>query len=247
MRRPMVAANWKLNGSVELCQEFESKLVPGDEVDVCLFPTSLHLATLTDLFRHSAVTTGAQNVYLESSGAYTGEISAAMVATLGGKYVLVGHSERRTYFGETDADVAKKFRIILEAGLTPVLCLGETLEERESGLASKTVQRQLHAVEKAWDHPAFSSSLIAYEPVWAIGTGLAATAEIAQEMHASIRQQLAMISEKCAETIRVLYGGSVKADNAEELYLQKDIDGFLVGGASLNVSEFNQICGAVGS
>ena len=241
----MVAANWKLNGSAELCREFASNLISPDDVDICLFPTSIHLATLSAMCNGSVVATGAQNVYFEVSGAYTGEISATMVAELGAEFVLVGHSERRTIFGETDSEIARKFEIIMEAGLTPVLCIGETLEERESEMAVDIVQRQLHAVEKTWDHPAFLQTLIAYEPVWAIGTGHAATPEMAQEMHATIRKTLFSISSECGQKIRILYGGSVKEENAKALYAKEDIDGFLVGGASLDVKEFNQICNAV--
>ena len=245
MRRPMIAANWKLNGSVQLCEIFASNLAPTNDADVCLFPTALHLARLSDLFRSSQVATGAQNVHHETTGAYTGEISAAMVADLGGRYVLVGHSERRALFGETDAIVAKKYKTIMEAGLTPVLCIGETLEERESGMAYQTVQRQLCSVEETCGHPASLQSIIAYEPVWAIGTGKAATAEIAQDMHAKIRDQMSSYSEEWADTARILYGGSVKSSNASELFAQADVDGFLVGGASLEVDEFNQICKVV--
>lgn len=247
MRKPVVAANWKMNGSLELCEHFARNLVRPEYADVWIFPTALHLGILTDSFRDSVVSTGAQNVWCEPDGAYTGEISATMIGTLGAQLALVGHSERRAMFGDSDEVVAKKFKKITDAGLVPVLCVGETLKERESGLAFEAVQRQLNAVEDAWDRPVYSHEAIAYEPVWAIGTGKAATAEIAQEMQALIRDHVDRKSTGESQTVRILYGGSVKATNASELIAQKDIDGFLVGGASLDVDEFNQLCEAVKS
>lgn len=247
MRKPVVAANWKMNGSLELCAQFAHTLVRPEYADVWIFPSALHLGALTDSFRESSVVTGAQNVWHEPSGAYTGEVSADMVATLGAKLALVGHSERRALFGDSDDVVAKKFKKISDAGLIPVLCVGETLEEREAGLAFEAVRRQLTAVEEAWDSPAYSHEAVAYEPVWAIGTGKAATADIAQEMQALIRNHVESKSTGESQTLRILYGGSVKATNVPELIAQNDIDGFLVGGASLDVDEFNQICEAVRS
>ena len=247
MRKPVVAANWKMNGSLELCERFAGNLVRPDYADVWIFPTALHLGSLTEYLQDCDVTTGAQNVWCESDGAFTGEISATMVATLGAQLALVGHSERRALFGDSDAVVAKKFMKIKDAGLIPVLCVGETLEERESGLAFEAVQRQLSAVENAWDRSIYAHETIAYEPVWAIGTGKAATAEIAQEMQALIRNHVDMNDTGDSHAVRILYGGSVKAVNALELIAQEDIDGFLVGGASLDVNEFNQICEAVKS
>lgn len=220
-------------------------MVRPEYADVWLFPSSLHLAKLTELFRGSDVATGAQNVWTDVSGAYTGEISASMVARIHAELALVGHSERRATFGDSDAIVAKKFKIIMEAELIPVLCVGETLEERESEMAHLAVQRQLHAVEAAWDRSVYSHSVIAYEPVWAIGTGKAATAAIAQEMHALIREHVRMQGSGDADALRILYGGSVKPENARELIAESDIDGFLVGGASLDVDDFNRICESV--
>lgn len=247
MRKPVVAANWKMNGSLELCEHFVANLVRPDYADVWLFPTALHLGSLAESFRDCDISTGVQNVWCEVEGAFTGEISASMVAALGGQLALVGHSERRASFGDSDAVVAKKFKKITEAGLIPVLCVGETLEERESGLAFEAVQRQLNAVEEAWDSPTFSHVSIAYEPVWAIGTGKAATPTIAQEMQALIRNHVDQNNTGDSDAVRILYGGSVKAAGASELIAQEDIDGFLVGGASLDVNEFNQICEAVKS
>ena len=234
-----------MNGSLALCKQFTCNLVRPDYADVWIFPTTLHLQALTDSLRDSRVETGAQNVWYEPDGAFTGEISAKMVATLGARLALVGHSERRAMFGDSDEVVAKKFKTISAAGLIPVLCVGETLEERESGLAFESIQRQLDAVEKAWDRADFVHQAIAYEPVWAIGTGKAATAEIAQEIHARIRHYVDENGSGEGQAVRILYGGSVKATNAPELIAQEDIDGFLVGGASLDVEEFNQICETV--
>lgn len=236
-----------MNGSLELCEHFTCNLVRPDYADVWIFPSALHLRSLTDSLRDTGIASGAQNVWYEPDGAYTGEISATMVATLGAQLALVGHSERRAMFGDSDEVVAKKFKRITDAGLKPVLCVGESLEERESGLAFEAVRRQLIAVEEAWDHAVYSHEAIAYEPVWAIGTGKAATAEIAQEMHALIRNHVGGSGTGESQVVRILYGGSVKAANAPELIAQEDIDGFLVGGASLDVDEFNQICEAVKS
>ena len=245
MRKPVVAANWKMNGSLELCAHFTRELLRPEYADVWLFPTALHLRSLTDSFHDSDIATGAQNVWCEPEGAYTGEISAMMVKSLGAQLALVGHSERRAMFGDSDEVVARKFRKVADVGLTPVLCVGETLEERESGLAFEAVKRQLNAVEEIWDCATYTHEVIAYEPVWAIGTGKAATAEIAQDMQAHIRDHVDRSASGESEELRILYGGSVKASNASELIAQDDIDGFLVGGASLNVEEFNQICEAV--
>lgn len=247
MRKPVVAANWKMNGSLELCEHFTRDLIRPEYADVWIFPTALHLGSLTDSFCDSDIATGAQNVWCEPEGAFTGEISAMMVKSLGAQLALVGHSERRALFGDSDEVVARKFERIIDAGLIPVLCVGETLEERESGLAFESVQRQLNAVERVWDGANYAHKVIAYEPVWAIGTGKAATAEIAQEMQGLIREHVDRKGSGDSEELRILYGGSVKASNAPELIAQNDIDGFLVGGASLDIDEFNQICEAVKS
>ena len=246
MRQPVVAANWKMHGSLELCERYAAELQLPADVEVWVFPTALHLASLNQAIKgKKTISTGAQNVWYEVEGAYTGEISAEMVATTGSSFVLVGHSERRMSFGDSDSVVAKKFKSILQAGLEPVLCIGETLAERESGHAFKAVDRQLAAVESAWDEADYKHKTIAYEPVWAIGTGRAATAEIAQEMQEHIREHVRECGTGQSEHVRILYGGSVKASNASELFMQDDVDGFLVGGASLDVDEFSQICEAV--
>lgn len=246
MRKPVVAGNWKMNGSLVLCERFATDLETCDGIDVWLFPSSLHLARLTELLASSKVETGAQNVWFKPEGAFTGEASAKMVAELGAMFALVGHSERRAMFGDADEITARKFTSIVEAGLTPVLCVGETLEERDSGRAFDAVARQLNAIEKNWEiGGGLRHQVIAYEPVWAIGTGRTASADIAQEMHAKIREYVCEKRSGDSREVRILYGGSVKANNAAELIQQEDIDGFLVGGASLEIEEFQNICEAV--
>lgn len=230
---------------MQLCERFANSLDIVDTVDVWIFPTALHLAKLTELLTDSHIETGAQNVWLDTDGAFTGEISATMVAELGAKLALVGHSERRAMFGDSNQVVAEKFKTISAAGLTPVLCVGETIEQRDSGQAIDAVTQQLAAVEDAWSGSDMAHQVIAYEPVWAIGTGKAATAEIAQEMHAAMRHYVHEKKSGDSDNVRILYGGSVKSNNAEELIQQDDIDGFLVGGASLLIDEFMGICEAV--
>ncbi len=234
-----------MNGSLELCKQFAADLVRPNYADVWIFPTALHLNSLTSMLHGSRISTGAQNVSSETDGPFTGEISASMVANMHAELALTGHSERRAQFGDSDSLVAQKFKRISEAGLMPVLCVGETLEERKAGLASTAVQRQLREVEASWDRPDFSHRAIAYEPVWAIGTGKAATADVVQEMHREIRTYVENVNTGKGDNLRILYGGSVNAKNARELIVQEDIDGFLVGGASLDVIEFNRICEAV--
>lgn len=246
-RKSLVAANWKLNGSHSLCEQFARDLGVFDATDVWLFPTALHLSLMVDLFKQRQNVVGAQNVAIQQSGAYTGEVAANMVAELGGKAALVGHSERRSLFGESDEIVASKFKIIQTAGLIPVLCVGESLEKRDKGMAYEAVQQQLQAVEASWDQPDLRHHVIAYEPVWAIGTGRAASSEQVQEMHMFIRDHVNQNSNNLESEIRILYGGSVNVENAAELIQQQDVDGFLVGGASLNTDSFNGICEIVNS
>jgi len=187
---------------------------------------------------------GAQDVSEYQAGAFTGEVAAGMLVDFGCRYVLIGHSERRQLFGETDKRVAAKFRAAQAAGLTPVLCVGETLEEREAGCTMDVLFRQLDAVLAEVSAQDLSNAIVAYEPVWAIGTGRNATPELAQEVHASLRARIALTSTKVADSIQILYGGSVKAENATDLFAMPDIDGGLVGGASLNVAEFLRIVDA---
>ncbi len=217
----------------------------GTEVVIC--PPCVYLADCAALLKGSAIALGAQNLYHAPAGAYTGEISAAMLVDFQCRYVIVGHSERRALCGESDDDVAHKVIAAVKAGLTPILCVGEQLDERETGRTEAVVARQLDAVlHSVAGMAALGHAVIAYEPVWAIGTGMTASPQQAQEVHAFIRQRIAGRNADLAEKIQLLYGGSVKAANAVELFSMPDIDGGLIGGASLQASEFLAICRAAG-
>ena len=212
------------------------------EIVVC--PPYILIPGVADSLAGSSVAWGGQNLSTEPKGAFTGEISAAMLLDFGCKYVIVGHSERRALYGETDELVAEKYAVALEAGLVPILCVGELLEERESGTTEAVVGRQLDAVVARVGIAGIARGVIAYEPVWAIGTGKTATPDQAQEVHAFIRERLAKADAGVAEGVRILYGGSVKGANAAELFSMADIDGGLIGGASLAAEEFLTICRA---
>ena len=212
------------------------------DADIAVFPSFIHLQQARDLLQDSQIGFGAQNLHAQDSGAYTGEVSGLMLKDLGCDYVLVGHSERRQLFGETNAIVAEKFAAALKHQLTPVLCVGETQVERESNQTEPVVLAQLQAVLDKVGIDAFSKAIIAYEPVWAIGTGLTATPAQAQAVHAFIRARLAEYNAPLAEALRIVYGGSVKGSNAAEIFSQPDVDGGLVGGASLTPTEFVTIC-----
>lgn len=212
------------------------------DADIAVFPSFIHLQQARDLLQDSQIGFGAQNLHAQDSGAYTGEVSGLMLKDLGCDYVLVGHSERRQLFGETNAIVAEKFAAALKHQLTPVLCVGETQAERESNQTEPVVLAQLQAVLDKVGIDAFSKAIIAYEPVWAIGTGLTATPAQAQAVHAFIRARLAEHNAPLAEALRIVYGGSVKGSNATEIFSQPDVDGGLVGGASLTPTEFVTIC-----
>ena len=248
-RRPLVAANWKMNGSREsvtaLLQGFRQGL-PADGVDVLVCAPSIYIPLAADKLAGSAIALGAQTVSEHAHGAYTGEISADMLKDYGCRYVIIGHSERRHIFGETNEVVANKFRYAREQGLDVILCLGERLEEREAGMTEQVLSEQLEAVIAGAGIAAFDGAVIAYEPVWAIGTGLTATPEQAQAAHSFIRLQVARHDDRIADEIRILYGGSVKADNAAGLFAMADVDGGLIGGASLKIDDFLAICRAAG-
>ena len=223
--------------------------VPGDKggVQVVICPPFVYLADCAALLKGSAIALGAQNLYHAPSGAYTGEISAAMLMDFQCRYVIVGHSERRALFGESDDEVARKVIAAVKSGLTPILCVGEQLDERETGRTEEVVARQLDAVlHSAGGMAALGHAVIAYEPVWAIGTGMTASPQQAQDVHAFVRQRIAQHNADLAGRIQLLYGGSVKAANAAELFSMPDIDGGLIGGASLQASEFLAICRAAG-
>jgi len=251
MRTPLVAGNWKMNGTrasvAELMQGLagETDGLTGVETLVC--PSFVFIQQVQELIGKTSIKLGAQDLYVEAGGAFTGEISGPMLADAGCQYVLVGHSERRALMGETDEIVARKFAAAQEHGLVPVLCLGETLDERQSDATMAVISRQFLAVVETVGIEAFRNAVVAYEPVWAIGTGETASPEQAQEVHAALRALAAKRSAKIAADLRLLYGGSVKAANARELFSMPDIDGGLIGGASLQAEEFLAICQAASS
>ena len=247
MRRPLVAGNWKMHGSRADNAVLLEALIEANDVapcDVVVCPPFVYLWECGRMLKESRIALGAQDVSAEAQGAFTGEVSAAMLKDVGCLYVLVGHSERRQLHREDDALVARKFVAAHGAGLTPILCVGETLEERERGLTREVVMRQLEAVLKLAGIAAFERAIVAYEPVWAIGTGKTATPEQAQELHGQIRERFVTQDATIGGALRLLYGGSVKAANAAELFGKTDVDGGLVGGACLKADEFIRICAA---
>lgn len=269
-KRLTVVGNWKMNGSKSWVSQFIKELYSGyselssevgglhaiDGIDVILCPPFIYLEQVSNLLKNANQYTnqsgiqysnqfklGAQNAYCEDRGAYTGEISPTMLLDVGCEYVILGHSERR-HMGETNALIARKFLKAYDNGLTPILCVGETQEERELGQTSVVIQNQLQAVLELNSVECFKRALIAYEPIWAIGTGLTATPAQAEEVHAFIRACIAKLSTRVAQTLRILYGGSVKSSNASELFKSPQIAGGLIGGASLQSEEFLNICRA---
>ena len=248
MRGYLVAGNWKMNGSHAANAELLDGVIAGvpanEAVDVLVCPPYPYLAAAQAKVEGTKVQLGSQNVSEYGEGAYTGEVSGAMLRDNGCQYAIVGHSERRALMGETSAKVAEKFQAALDAGLTPILCVGETLEEREAENTEAVIDEQLNAVLDACGVDTFANAVIAYEPVWAIGTGKVATPEQAQAVHAHIRAAVRSRSEDVANNIRILYGGSVKGDNAHGLFSNPDIDGGLIGGASLKAADFLAIADA---
>jgi len=248
MRRPVVAGNWKMHGSRSaneaLLSDLEERLQPEWPVDIVVFPPYVYLADAVRMLEEGVIAVGAQDVCTEPVGAFTGQVAAAMLKDVGCKYVIVGHSERRRLYHEDDVLVARKFAAVLQAGLTPLLCVGETLEERESHRTEEVVARQLEAVTAMNGVSSLAEAIVAYEPVWAIGTGRTASPEQAQAVHAYLRDRIGAQDAKMARRLRILYGGSVKASNAAELFAMPDVDGGLVGGASLSADEFLKICAA---
>src|SRR5258706_429267 len=246
MRARLVVGNWKMHGSLDtnarLLDALRAglKAVRGAAIVVCApFP---YLAQVSAALAGSSIAWGAQNVADHDAGAYTGEVSGAMLREFGCRYAIVGHSERRGLYGEDDVRVAARFAAAQRAGLTPILCVGETLEQRERGETENVVERQLSAVAAVAGVPAFASAALAYEPVWAIGTGRNATPQQAQEVHAFIRAWVAKRSKEAAAALTLMYGGSVKPGNARELFAMPDVDGGLIGGASLVAEDFIAIC-----
>lgn len=251
-RKSLVAGNWKMHGTpasvdallVALRRFSDTQAWSSGRVDVAVCPPTVFVPAALAALAGSSVVVGAQNASEHEAGAYTGEVSPQMFAAMGVRYVILGHSERRSLFGEGDAMVSAKVQQALGAGVTPILCVGETLNERQQGVTYTVVQRQLDAVIARVGVDALRDCVIAYEPVWAIGTGMTATPAQAQDVHAFLRTHLAARSAAIAAKIQILYGGSVKAANAAELFACEDIDGGLIGGASLNAEEFLAICQA---
>lgn len=246
MRRALVAGNWKMHGSRAMAARLVADVEASApaEVDVAVLPPFPYIAALAEQHSGTRVAFGAQDISAHAQGAYTGEVSGAMLKDIGCTFVLAGHSERRQYHAESDDLVALKFVVAQSAGLVPILCVGETLAERDSNATEEVIARQLDAVISRAGIDAFSACVVAYEPVWAIGTGRTATPEQAQAVHRFIRTKLAGLDGTIGGSLRLLYGGSVKPSNAAELFGQPDVDGGLIGGASLVAQDFLAICAA---
>ncbi|PCI81200.1 MAG: triose-phosphate isomerase [SAR86 cluster bacterium] len=249
MRQKLVVGNWKMHGSRtqvrQLIESVAASTADLKKVEIAVGPTLLHIGFAAELCTSedaSHLKLAAQNLFTEPEGAFTGEVSAPMLAEYGVNYVIVGHSERREFFAETDQVVAAKFKATQASGMIPILCVGESLSQREAGTSAEVVLTQLNAVIQSAGIEALQYAVLAYEPLWAIGTGKTASKEQAQEIHHVLREHIAKSNATIAEDIRILYGGSVKAANAAELFSQADIDGGLVGGASLKAEEFVSIC-----
>jgi triosephosphate isomerase len=246
MRKSLIAGNWKMFKTLEEAVLFAEKLAllvkDVSDRDILVCPPSLYISPLIHALADSSVFVGAQNVFWEDQGAFTGEVSAPMVKSTGARFAIIGHSERRQYFSETDESVNKRLIACLKAGITPIVCVGETLDERESGKTLDVIRNQMTKGLTNISKTQATHLVIAYEPIWAIGTGKTATPEIAQEVHGFIRSQMKdLFGPEIAGAIRILYGGSVKPDNIDVLMAQADIDGALVGGASLEVASFERI------
>jgi len=248
MRQSLVVGNWKMNGSVQKNQSLLESLKQGigsvQHAEVAVCPPFVYLQQVSELLKGTVIGWGGQNLSQQEPGAFTGEVAASMLGDFGCKYVIVGHSERRALYGESDELVAEKFAKAQSVGLIPILCVGELLEQREAGETEKVVKRQLDAVINLQGVASLAKSVIAYEPVWAIGTGKTATPAQAQDVHAFIRGRIAQQDAGVAEKVQILYGGSVKGNNAVELFAMTDIDGGLIGGASLKADDFLTICQA---
>jgi triosephosphate isomerase len=248
MRRTLIAGNWKMNGSLAANNALLAELkagMAGQSCDVLVCAPAVYLAQCAESLAGSAISWGAQDVSMHAAGAYTGEISATMLNDFACKYVILGHSERRAYHHESNELVAQKTLRALAAGVLPIVCVGETLEQRELGQTEAVVSAQLQAVLDVLDDAALAKIVVAYEPVWAIGTGKTATPQMAQDVHAVLRAQLAARSAELAQKVQILYGGSMKPENAQELLAMADIDGGLIGGAALKSTDFLAIINAV--
>lgn len=246
MRKTIIAGNWKMNKNhleaIELSKGIRERVTDVSDVEIVICPTFTSLNAVADVIKGSNVALGAQNMHWEENGAYTGEISANMLLTLGCRYVILSHSERRSYFHETDDICALKIAAALKSGLVPIFCVGETKEQREDGITDQVIESQLKGALETLEPDTFDGTVLAYEPVWAIGTGLTATAEQAQEVQAFIRGILGeLFGDDIAGRTRIQYGGSMKPSNATELISQPDIDGGLIGGAALDAESFERI------
>jgi triosephosphate isomerase len=246
MRKKIIAGNWKMNKTnseaIQLVKMIKIKVTDIKKIDMVVCPPFTALSSVNDIVRDSNLKLGAQNLFWEEKGAYTGEISVNMILSTGCSYVIIGHSERRQYFGETDETVNKKIKTALKSGLLPIVCIGETLEQREKGITQEIIDRQIRGGFSGLTSSDISKIIIAYEPVWAIGTGRNATPEQAQEVHSFIRKVLSQMYDKnLSENLRIQYGGSVNTKNSRDLLSQPDIDGALVGGASLEADSFVDI------
>ncbi len=242
MRRTLIAGNWKMNGSLSSIEELISGIKDGlaevTNADMAVCPPAIYISKVNDLIGDSGIGLGSQNICDQESGAFTGELAPSMLKEFNCNYAIIGHSERRSLYGESDELVAKRFAMAVQSGIIPLFCIGETLEERESGIMEDVVSRQIDAVIDTQGIEAIGKCVIAYEPVWAIGTGVTASPEQAQAVHAFIRSKLAALSEDVAAKVQILYGGSMNAGNAKELLSQPDIDGGLIGGAALKPADF---------
>ena len=247
MRSSLIAGNWKMNGNMQSVVELVEGIKAGDggKAELAVFPPAVFLMKVDAMLADSGVALGAQNVCDQEAGAFTGEIAAAMLKECGCRYALVGHSERRSLYLESDQLVAARFAAAVASGIMPILCVGESLDEREQGITEEVVARQIDAVIEVSGIDGIARAIIAYEPVWAIGTGKVATPDQAQEVHAFIRGKLAQLDAGVAEQVKILYGGSMNPSNAAELLSQPDIDGGLIGGASLKADDFLAIAQAV--
>ena len=246
-RTPFVAGNWKMHGTKQQVYELVTCITEKisackSNIDIVLCPPVIYIPYVNSLINSHNLQIGAQNVCYAAQGAFTGEISVAMLQDFSCKYVIIGHSERRKLFAETDDQLAKKFKLAYDCGLTPILCLGETKQEWENSLTFEVVARQLNYVVGAVGIECFSQAIIAYEPVWAIGTGMTATPEHAEQVHAHLREIISKQDSTLAKQIKIIYGGSVKVENATSLFSCANIDGGLIGGASLKAEEFSEIC-----
>ena len=248
MRRKLVVANWKMHGNLasneQLFTAYIQKLTSLTNIDVVVCVPYPYLAQAQVLLKNTNIAWGAQNLSKDSVGAFTGEVSATMLKDFGASYVIIGHSERATAYCESDENIAVKFMQAKTYGLTPILCVGETLIEREAGVMQMVVGKQLDAIINTYGAGVFADAIVSYEPIWAIGTGLAASGEQAQSMHEFIRGKVAALDKSAATSLKILYGGSVNPQNAVQLLVMQDIDGGLIGKCSLNAQEFEKICRA---